>query len=93
VTVMIPILLLCMAARWVWTRAGARRARRRADRAAERLVCETYERSLDDTQPIDIVDRDWDRSSREIHHLTVPEFTDVNERFIALIEAEFPNQT
>jgi hypothetical protein len=88
---MLPLLLLGMAARWAWGRARARQVRRRSDAAADRLVCETYERSLDDTQPIDIVD--LDRSSREIHHMTVPELQAVNAEFLALMKTNFPNQT
>jgi len=38
-------------------------------------------------------DGPWDRSSREIHHMTVPEMQETNAEFDALIEANFPNQT
>lgn len=49
---------------------------------------------LDDpTQEFDLVDPNWDRSSREIHHMTVPEFQDVNAEFTRLIERGWPQQT
>lgn len=63
------------------------------DPEAEALVRESFAARLDDTQPIDVVDGPWNRTEREIHHMSVPEFTDVNARFVELIAANWPNQT
>ena len=68
----------------------------RKDRARDREDLDRVLRELfqpDDALPIDVVDGPWDRSSREIHHMTVPEFQAVNAEFLALIEENFPNQT
>jgi len=74
------------------------RDRRRARLAhAEAIVREAFDdlrRHLNEpTREHDLVDPGWDRSSREIHHLTVPEFQDVNAKFMGLIERNWPNQT
>jgi hypothetical protein len=68
----------------------------RQRRAAHRERIERVLRDLfqpDEAVPTDVVDGPWDRSSREIHHMTVPELQAVNDEFLALIEENFPNQT
>jgi hypothetical protein len=90
---MIPLLLIAVAARWVWARAVNWRSVSRDDTEMDQLVRDSFARALDDTQPIDVVDRDWDRRDREIHGMTVPEMQETNAEFDALIAENFPNQT
>lgn len=90
------LLLAGMACGWL---NGRFRDRREdfTDAEAKAIVHEARQdcrRHLDEpTQEYDLVDPGWDRSSREIHHMTVPEFTEVNAEFLALIERNWPNQT
>jgi hypothetical protein len=64
VTVMIPLLLIGMAARWVWVRVHRRRA-------------EPAPGLLDDTQEFDIVEDAFNDYRRLVHDLTVSELLDL----------------
>lgn len=95
-SVMCALLLVGMAAKWVWTRLQTRLAARRARIDAERDALDCRLRELfgaDDTVPADVVDKPWVRSDREIHHMTASEFTAVNSEFAALIAANWPDPT
>lgn len=86
--VVCALLLAGMAVKWLWRRIKARRA----DRAETlRLLQETY--AADETVPLDVVDGPWDRSTREVHHMTASEFTEMNTEFAALIAANWPDPT
>lgn len=85
---LLAVTLVVLALFWLEAR---RTARRREREDLDRYLRELF--AADDTMPIDVVDGPWDRSSREIHHMTVPELEAVNAEFTTLIEANWPNQT
>lgn len=85
---LLTITLVVIALFWLEARRTVRRRERDdLDRRLRALF------AADDTVPIDVVDGPWDRSAREIHHSTVPEFTAVNAEFLELMQTNFPNQT